>query len=116
MVIPWKLSIKHVRKAVEYAVFVVSLIKTELSVADGEMIAVPYSSATGMLALKAPLVAGPKIATTSSCVTNRVVTLVASDAADVLSTSTNSICLPKTPPFALTCLIANFMPFNSAWP
>lgn len=71
-------------------------------------------SATGMVALKAPEVAGPIWAMTLSWVISLVASVVASEAVDLLSYLTSSIFLPLMPPALLISSVAISMPSTLA--
>jgi len=89
---------------------------TSSAVAEPETTGTWFFSATGMVALKPPEVAGPMIASTLSWVASLVARVVASAGSDLLSYLTSSTFLPLTPPAALISSTAISTPWTLAWP
>ena len=111
---PWKESLKQVRKANCFTP--VASTVTSSAVAEPDTTGILFCSATGMVAFMPPEVAGPITVMTLSCVISLVASVVASAASDLVSYLTSSICLPSMPPALLISSAAISMPWTFASP
>jgi hypothetical protein len=80
------------------------------AVAEPEISGTLFWFATGAAAFVFPEVAGPSIATTLSTVESFIAAFADSVLSDLLSTFTNSICFPSTPPLLFISFTANSIP------